>query len=380
MKILAMSLVTLSGLSCSLVSRAADFDGDSRDDVAVFRPASGLWAVQGVTRAYFGGSGDEPRPGDYDGDGIADIAIFRPAVGLWAVRGFTRTYFGGSTDTPLAAGGGQRTYDYVVKPGDGVDLVAALESDTYRSVFIPDGTYSVGTPINITNVCRVVGESEKHTKIDFTDDAYLSIEADRCQVENLYLYDGGDAQHGCIHIPGTDHVTITNCYISGPATMYGLRFTTGTDYLAVASCYASVYGTGYYGEGSGSCTFSDCQAYHCLSSGFAGCFKLSGCEAVSCSPAGFTMCLELSSCTVLGSEGETDYGFSGCENLSSCIAVEVDSMAFSSCYMISACRAYGSGISDYGFHSCQYISSSTATNCTVSAWESCSYKDSDSCN
>ncbi len=32
--------------------------------------------------------------GDYDGDGISDIAIFRPNSGLWAVRGLGRVYFG----------------------------------------------------------------------------------------------------------------------------------------------------------------------------------------------------------------------------------------------------------------------------------------------
>ena len=133
-------LIFLMGLESLM---AADFDGDSRDDVAIFRPSSGLWAVRGVTRVYFGSSGDAARPGDYNGDGISDIAVFRPASGLWAVRGVTRVYFGGSSDTPLQGGGGQRLYDYVVKSGDGDDLVAALESDTYHSVFIPAGEYSV---------------------------------------------------------------------------------------------------------------------------------------------------------------------------------------------------------------------------------------------
>ncbi len=59
----------------------------------------------------------------------------RLSNGLWAIRGMTRAYFGGVTDQPIAAGsGGERLYDYVVKPNDGADLVAALESDDYGSV------------------------------------------------------------------------------------------------------------------------------------------------------------------------------------------------------------------------------------------------------
>ncbi len=39
--------------------------------------------------------------GDYDGDGVSDIAIFRESVGLWAIRGVTRAYFGTSVDQPV---------------------------------------------------------------------------------------------------------------------------------------------------------------------------------------------------------------------------------------------------------------------------------------
>ena len=83
-----------------VLGTGADFDGDSREDVAIFRPSSGLWAVRGVTRFYFGGTGDQPQPGYYSGGNSIDIAIFRDSSGLWAVRDITRVYFGGSGDTP----------------------------------------------------------------------------------------------------------------------------------------------------------------------------------------------------------------------------------------------------------------------------------------
>ncbi len=77
-----------------------DYDGDGTSDLGIFRPESGLWAVRGITRAYFGTAGDTPVPGDYDGDGTTDLGIFRPDTGLWAVRGVTRSYLGQSGDHP----------------------------------------------------------------------------------------------------------------------------------------------------------------------------------------------------------------------------------------------------------------------------------------
>ena len=82
---------------------SGDYDGDGSADIAVFRDATGLWAVRGVTRFYFGGDDDVPVSGDYAGDGTAQPAIFRPDSGLWAVRGLTRFYFGGVTDLPIPA-------------------------------------------------------------------------------------------------------------------------------------------------------------------------------------------------------------------------------------------------------------------------------------
>jgi len=50
----------------------------------------------------FGDSSDSLIPADYDGDGIADIAIFRGTSGLWALRGVSRVYFGTSGDVPVS--------------------------------------------------------------------------------------------------------------------------------------------------------------------------------------------------------------------------------------------------------------------------------------
>ena len=84
-----------------LILDSGDFSGNGTSDISIFRPASGLWAIRGVTRVYFGSTSDIPASGDYDGDGTSDIAIFRASSGLWAVKGVTRSYFGATSDIPV---------------------------------------------------------------------------------------------------------------------------------------------------------------------------------------------------------------------------------------------------------------------------------------
>lgn len=69
-------------------SSTADFDGDGRSDLSVFRPSDGNWWVMEsstntVRTRSFGQSGDRVVAGDYDGDGRTDRAIFRPSNGEW---------------------------------------------------------------------------------------------------------------------------------------------------------------------------------------------------------------------------------------------------------------------------------------------------------
>ena len=66
-------------------------------------PDGGAAIVQnknGIKNLY-GGSSDTPVPADYYGAWGVEIAIFRQSSGLWAVRGRTRCYFGGTSDAPV---------------------------------------------------------------------------------------------------------------------------------------------------------------------------------------------------------------------------------------------------------------------------------------
>ena len=92
---------------------AADFDGDTKTDVSIFRPSDGDWwllkSSNGGNAAFrFGNSADKLVPGDYTGDGKTDIAAFRPSTGEWFVlRSENVSYysfpFGISGDVPAPA-------------------------------------------------------------------------------------------------------------------------------------------------------------------------------------------------------------------------------------------------------------------------------------
>jgi hypothetical protein len=87
----------------------ADFDGDGRTDISVFRPTDGGWYSQqstdGAFRAqFFGAVGDVPVAADYDGDGLSDIAVFRS--GIWYISNssngaFRAVAFGAAGDVPV---------------------------------------------------------------------------------------------------------------------------------------------------------------------------------------------------------------------------------------------------------------------------------------
>ena len=91
---------------------AADYDGDGKADIAVYR--DGVWFIirssdGGVTATGWGGAlADLPVPADYDGDGKADLAVYRN--GSWFIvrssNGLpTGIDWGGSSSGHTSAGG-----------------------------------------------------------------------------------------------------------------------------------------------------------------------------------------------------------------------------------------------------------------------------------
>jgi hypothetical protein len=85
-----------------------DYDGDNREDIAVFRPSDGNWYFHlsgsgAFTGIHWGQEGDVPVPADYDGDNLDDVAVYRD--GTWYINntmaGSSTFPFGLSSDTPI---------------------------------------------------------------------------------------------------------------------------------------------------------------------------------------------------------------------------------------------------------------------------------------
>ncbi|MEP6944411.1 MAG: glycoside hydrolase domain-containing protein [Acidobacteriota bacterium] len=122
-----------------LKNRNADFDGDGRSDISVFRPSDGVWYVlssidQTFKGVAFGTSGDVIAPGDYDGDGKTDYCVFRPADGVWHMLNKAGIYsaraFGAAGDIPVPAdyNGDGMTDLAVFRPSNGVWYIANSDS------------------------------------------------------------------------------------------------------------------------------------------------------------------------------------------------------------------------------------------------------------
>ena len=350
-----MAITALIALIASGTLTAADFDGDSRDDIAIFRPSSGLWAVRGVTRVYFGGSTDDPAAGDYNGDGIADIGIYRGNAGLWAIKGVTRVYFGGSTDQQVTGGaGGQRLYDYVVKAGDGDDLEAALESTTYTSVFIPAGTYFPSSSVTVTHVTRIIGENRNNTTISFSGTHYLAIASTGCTVENLRVMNGGFTNIGNIYISASD-VTIRDCRSLYSST-HGFQYTASASFVSLINC--SSYYSGEAGF-SGQASVNNSRLLNCVVVDIA-----TGTGAYR----GFDGCNNLTNCYV---DGENS-GYYQCNNISSSVAYNCFLNGFWQCGRLSSCEVDGNNQTTYAFYECTNLSSCHVENTTY-YYQACDY-------
>ncbi|MGC2234656.1 MAG: choice-of-anchor Q domain-containing protein [Pyrinomonadaceae bacterium] len=104
------------GLTGDILS-VGDWDGDTKADLAVYRAgAQSFFYYRGslnnpsgsVTSIAWGISGDLPQRGDFDGDSKADAAVFRPSNNVWYILQSSNTsvrydYWGISTDKFVSA-------------------------------------------------------------------------------------------------------------------------------------------------------------------------------------------------------------------------------------------------------------------------------------
>ena len=142
---------TVSG-TVSVPRSRADFDGDGKTDVSVFRPSEGNWyldrSTAGFAAVHWGNATDKLTPGDFDGDGKTDIAVFRAAAAggdidfhILNSNGsiYTGVSWGTTGDIPVVGDfeGDGRDDTAVFRPSDGTWYV--LTSSGGMS-FIPFGT------------------------------------------------------------------------------------------------------------------------------------------------------------------------------------------------------------------------------------------------
>jgi hypothetical protein len=170
----------------------ADFDGDGKTDLSVFRWYEGDWHIRRSSDnahqvSHFGKSGDVFVPGDFDGDGKADFAIFRrmehgtPEVIVWYIFNSSDStisyrYFGLPNDTPVVG-----DYD-----GDGKTDIAV-----YRTYFESYNTWYVSRSSDGV-VYQITFRGNTLLPADYDGDGKTDIAVYQRSIGKLYVLKSSD--------------------------------------------------------------------------------------------------------------------------------------------------------------------------------------------
>ena len=160
-----------TGTCLGTVRSRADFDGDGRTDLSVYRPSEGNWYLNRSSAGFqvikWGISTDTLVPGDYDNDNKTDTAIFRadanpanPDFYILNSNGFTVSgvSWGTTGDTPVVA-----DYD-----NDGKSDVAVFRSSDNTWYILRSGGGITVTPFGIAGDVPVAGNFGGTAAADLT--------------------------------------------------------------------------------------------------------------------------------------------------------------------------------------------------------------------
>lgn len=123
----------------------ADYDGDGKVDIAVWRPSTGVWEIinssNGQTRTeQWGQPGDIPVPGNYTSKTRADFAVWRPSEGKWYIKNSqtgatTVVQWGEPGDIPVPRDydGDGKTDMAVWRPSNGTWYIIQSKNNVYKT-------------------------------------------------------------------------------------------------------------------------------------------------------------------------------------------------------------------------------------------------------
>jgi hypothetical protein len=229
-----------------------DFDGDTKNDISIWRASTGVWwiidsSTGSFTHTGWGvpGAGDIPVPGDYDGDGKTDIAIWRASTGDWWILNssngsITHTNWGltGAGDIPVPG-----DYD-----GDGKTDIAIWRATTGDWWILNSSNGS----ITHTN-WGLTGAGDIPVPGDYDGDGKTDIAIWRATTGDWWIINSsnGSITHANWGLPGAGDIPVPGDYDGDGKTDIAIwRATTG-DWWIINSSNGSITHTNWGRPGAG---------------------------------------------------------------------------------------------------------------------------------